>query len=254
MKKYYKNIILTIAIIIIWIIITQLKLVKPIYIPGPLYLWDSLIRMKDILPGAALYSVSMTLGGFGIGATVGILLGLIMAYSKNFADTIGPTFDFIRPIPIFALIPLFLLWFGSGYLAQILFIALGVSVILGVVTYEAVKNIPIIYIREASTLGASKSRIYRTIILPWILPHIIGATRLAAASSWGLNVAAEFMGAQTGLGHNMIIQQIYLSTSGIVLIVIIYSIFAVILDRIIIIIERRINFWTEREISLLSIK
>ncbi len=250
--KHYKSIVLVIILIAIWVIITQFKFINPIFIPSPVNLWDSLIGMKYTLPKAALYSVSMTLGGFGIGTLTGIFLGLIMAYSKNFADTVGPIFDFIRPIPIFALIPLFLLWFGSGYLAQLLFISLGISVMLGVITYEAVKNIPVIYIRAANNLGARKSRAYRTIILPWILPHIIGGIRLAAASSWGLNVAAEFMGAQIGLGHNMIIQQMYLSTSGIVIIVIIYSLFAVILDRIILIIEKRVTFWTERQTSLLN--
>ncbi len=244
-----KSLIFVITLLIIWVIVTSLNLIDPVFIPGPLYLWESFLKLSDVLPIAILYSVSMALGGFGIGCAFGISMGLLMAYSKNFFETVGPVIDFTRPIPIFALIPLFLLWFGSGMLAQLLFIALGVSALLGVSTYEAIKNIPSIYIRSAGNLGAKKRRIYRTVILPWILPHLIGAIRIAAAASWGLNVAAEFMGAQIGLGYNMIIQQIYLSTSGIIVIVIIYSILAIIFDRLILKIETKVTAWTEREIS-----
>ena len=74
--------------------------------------------------------------------------------------------------------------------------------------------------------------------------------RVAAAASWGLDVAAEFMGSQTGLGYLIIMQQTYLRTSGIVLLVLVYSTLAVILDTIIAALERRITRWTERRTSI----
>ena len=120
--------------------------------------------------------------------------------------------------------------------------------ILGTATYEAARNMPSIYIRAASNLGADKRTIFRTIIVPCIFPHLIGAIRVAAAVSWGLDVAAEFMGAQIGLGFLMIVQQIYLSTSGIITIVFIYSILAILLDQGIRRVELRLTRWTERKL------
>ncbi len=166
-------------------------------------------------------------------------------------EIVGPFLDFTRPVPVLALIPLFLLWFGIGVLPQILLVALGVSVILGVSTYEAVRNMPLIYIRAALNLGADKRTIFSTVVVPYIFPHLIGAIRVAAAVSWGLDVAAEFMGAQIGLGYNMIVQQIYLNTAGIIALVFIYSILAIGLDQIIRRIEVKLTHWTERtKISL----
>jgi ABC-type nitrate/sulfonate/bicarbonate transport system permease component len=173
-----------------------------------------------------------------------------MAYNKTLRDFLGTIFDFTRPVPVFALIPLFILWFGIGRAPQIALIALGTSVVLGVTTLEAIRNVPTIYIRAALTLGAGRQRIYSTVIVPYIMPHLIGAIRVAAASSWGLDVAAEFMGSQTGLGYLIIMQQIYLRTAGIVMLVAIYSVLAVLFDTFIARLEERITPWTERRSSI----
>jgi len=244
------KIIVPIAVIILWVVITQLNLVRPIFMPAPQNLWNSFIGMYEILPGAMLTTIIMTLSGFAIGVTFGTVSGLVMAYSKTIRDLLGTIFDFMRPVPVFALIPLFILWFGIGRAPQIALIALGTSVVLGVTTLEAIRNVPTIYIRAALTLGADRGRIYSTVIVPYIIPHLIGAIRVAAAASWGLDVAAEFMGSQQGLGYLIIMQQTYLRTAGIILLVIVYSTLAVIMDTLIATIERRITRWTERRTSI----
>ncbi len=251
--KFYNllpKIIVPIGVIILWLVITQLKLVRPIFIPAPQNLWNSFLGMYQILPGAMLTTIVMTLSGFALGVTFGTVSGLVMAYSKTIRDLLGTIFDFMRPVPVFALIPLFILWFGIGRAPQIALIALGTSVVLGVTTLEAIRNVPTIYIRAALTLGADRGRIYSTVIVPYIIPHLIGAIRVAAAASWGLDVAAEFMGSQQGLGYLIIMQQTYLRTAGIIFLVIVYSTLAVIMDTLIAIVERRITRWTERRTSI----
>ncbi len=244
------KLIVPVALIIIWVFISEFRLVKPLFIPTPADLWVTFKGLYKILPAAILTSVLMVLTGFAIGVIFGTISGLIMAYSRAVRETMGTVFDFLRPVPVFALIPLFILWFGIGREPQIALIALGTSVILGVTTLEAIRNVPTIYIRAALTLGADRQRIYSTVIVPYIIPHLIGAIRVAAAASWGLDVAAEFMGSQQGLGYLIILQQTYLRTAGIILLVIVYSILAVIMDTIIAYIERRITSWTERRSSI----
>ena len=247
---WLSKLIIPIILIAIWLIITQLRLIRPIFIPGPQDLWKAFAGMYKILPKAILTTLTITLSGFAIGVAFGTISGLSMAYSKGIRDLLGTIFDFSRPVPVFALIPLFILWFGIGRAPQIALIALGTSVVLGVTTLEAIRNVPTIYIRAALTLGAGRQHIYSTIIVPYIIPHLIGAIRVAAAASWGLDVAAEFMGSQQGLGYLIILQQTYLRTAGIIFLVIIYSILAVITDTIIAQIERRITRWTERRTSI----
>ena len=242
--------IVPLILIIVWVIVSKLELVKPIFLPTPLDMFESFVGMYKILPNAILTTVIMTLTGFSIGVAFGTASGLIMAYSKIVRETMGTIFDFLRPVPVFALIPLFILWFGIGRSPQVALIALGTSVILGVTTLEAIRNVPTIYIRAALTLGANRHRIYSTVIVPYIIPHLIGAIRVAAATSWGLDVAAEFMGSQQGLGYLIILQQTYLRTAGIILLVLIYSILALITDTIIASVESRITRWTERRTGI----
>ena len=243
----YKSLFFVGIILIVWAIITQTTdWIQPIFVPSPSEIAGTVWEMRESLPIAILVSLGITLSGFGIGLLVGMAMGLAMAYSKNFLEMVGPILDFTRPVPVLALIPLFILWFGVGILPQVLLVALGVSVIIGVETYESVKNMPLVYIRAASNLGADKKTIFRTVVVPYIIPYLIGAVRVAAAISWGLDVASEFMGAQVGLGYIMIVRQIYLDTAGIIVIVLIYSTLALLFDQLIRKVEKRLTRWTER--------
>lgn len=237
------------VLIVIWVIVSEMELIRPLFLPPPGQMKQAFENLDSLLPQAILTTTTMTLTGFAIGTAVGTLMGLIMAYSRIIREFLGTVFDFLRPVPVFALIPLFILWFGIGRAPQVALIAMGTSVILGVTTLEAIRNVPPIYIRAALTLGANRRRIYRTIILPYIIPHLIGAIRVSATASWGLDVAAEFMGSQQGLGYLIILQQTYLRTSGIILLVIVYSILAFITDMVIAFIEAHITRWTERRTS-----
>ncbi|MBQ3210686.1 MAG: ABC transporter permease [Oscillospiraceae bacterium] len=237
------------VLMVAWVLATMVfKVVTYTFLPSPVDLAEALWSMRKNLLSACLASLRITMSGFLIGLTVGLLMGLLMAYSKAFMDTVGPFMEFTRPIPVFALIPLFMIWFGLGILPQVFLVALGVMGIIGVQTYEAIKNMPLIYIRASQNLGANKKTIFKTVVIPYIIPHLVGAIRVAAATSWGLDVAAEFMGVQIGLGYNMIVQQMYLNTPGIMVIVLIYCCFAIILDKIIAAIERRLTVWTDRAV------
>ncbi len=230
----------------IWPLVFDTRLIRPIFLPGPQDLIKAGTQMAPYLPEAMLSSVSMTLLGFLLGTALGIAIGLAMAYSKNTRELFGGILDFLRPVPALALIPLFILWFGIGKGPQIALIVFGTSVILGLTTIEAIRNVQPVYIRAALTMGASRGHIYRTVILPSITPHILGAVRVAGVASWGLDVAAEFIGAQTGLGYLIIVRQQYLDTPGILLIVIIFSVLAIALDLAIRAFERPVTKWTER--------
>lgn len=241
-----RRVVVPLAVLGAWAGVSQSRLVGSLFLPSFPDLWKALNDMGSALPHALAASVTMTLIGFVIGVAVGIGLGLAMAYSRVIRELFGGILDFIRPVPVFALIPMFVLWFGIGRAPQITLIALGTSVILGVTTIEAIRNVPAVYIKAALTLGARRSIIYRDVIVPSIVPHLLGAIRVAAAASWGLDVAAEFIGAQTGLGQLMIIRQNYLDTASIIVIVIIYSLLALALDTIIRGLERPLTRWTER--------
>lgn len=234
------------AIIVAWWAVTAAGAVRPLFLPSPGGLWDAFMRLRPELGSATISSVALTLSGFLIGTAGGALIGLLLAFSKHLRIAVGGIFDALRPIPIFALIPLFVLWFGLGRVPQVVLVAFGTFVVLVVTTIEAVHNVSPIYVKAALNLGASREFIYRTVVVPSITPHLAGAIRVSAAASWGLGVAAEFIGAQNGLGYLMITRETYLDTAGILVLVIIYAIIAFLFDLIVQFLQRRGLKWTER--------
>ncbi len=244
--KLAKALLIPVAIVALWTAVTWRGAVDPIFLPSPFDIVQSIKDLWPLLPSSLAASLTMTLGGFLGGSALGLAMGLLMAYSRLAREVFGGVLDFLRPVPIFALIPLFILWFGLGVTPQVVMIMLGTSLIIGVSTIEAIKNVPSVYIRAGLVFGASRWTIYRRIILPAIFPHLLGAVRVAAAASWGLNVAAEYVGAQVGLGHLMIIRVQYLDTAGILSIVLIYCLLAVALDKVVVAVERPLTRWTEK--------
>ncbi|MHB8692530.1 MAG: ABC transporter permease [Solirubrobacteraceae bacterium] len=235
-----------VLLVAIWCAVSYSGAIGSLYVPSPTLMWNAFKLLRPDLPGAIETTVAMTLAGFGIGTALGLAIGLAMAYSRLMRDLLGDVLDFTRPVPVFALIPLFLLWFGIGRGPQIALIALGTSVILGVTTLDAVRNVNPVFVRAALTLGATRGQVYRTVVLPSIFPHLLGAIRVAAAAAWGLDVAAELIGSQSGLGYLMIVRQQYLDTAGILVVVVVFALLATVLDRLIVRLERPLTQWTHR--------
>lgn len=232
----------------LWFAITQLGFIRSVILPGPIRVAASFKDFWHVLPRAMAISLFMIITGFVIGTVLGVGMGLAMAYSHKVLDAFAPVYLFLRPVPIFALVPLYILWFGIGRVPQIALITTGVFIVIGVSTMEAIRNISPVYVQAAYTLGASRRQAIRTIVIPCIFPHLIGSIRVAANAAFSIDVAAEFMGSQEGLGFLMLVQANYLKTHGIMAIAGLYCITAFIFDRIIGAIETKLTEWTGRRV------
>jgi len=190
----------------VWFLITEqgFGLVPPIKFPSPWMVIQAAIRTADLIPGDIAATLLRVICGFVVGTALGLGLGLLMSYSKKAQFFFDPLVESMRPVPVIAMIPFFLMWFGIGETGKFLLITLGVFAIIVVSTVEAVRNVPAIYMKAAHSLGANKLQRFRTIIIPAIVPELVGPLRVSAALSFTLVVAAEFMGAQAGLGYRIL--------------------------------------------------
>ena len=224
--------ILTISLIIgVWILVTEMHLVRPLFLPTPQDLWIAMGNLVKHLPEDLFASLfGRIIPGFIAGVTLGTLIGVFMATNRIGRAIFEPIMEILRPLPPLALIPLLILWFGIGYITQILLIAYGSLIIMVVNSYEAVRNVPPIYIHAATTLGADSRQIFRKVILPSIVPDIIAGIRVSAAASFGYCVAAELMGAMTGLGYRLVLARRYLLTGNIIVILIVIALLSFSID------------------------
>ena len=145
-------------------------------------------------------SLFRTLSGFIAGAVVGVPLGLLSGYSRRAGAMVSPIMAFIRPIPPIAFIPMAVLYFGLGEVGKIVLIFFVSFNYVQTNAHAGAANFPIAYRRAAQSLGLTRWQTFTRIVLPGALPQIFTGLKVAIALSWAVVVAAELVGAQSGLG------------------------------------------------------
>ena len=142
--------------------------------------------------------------GFLLAAAVAIPLGLLMGWFKGVFATLNPLIQILRPISPIAWIPLAILWFGVGNVSPIFLIFLASVFPIIVETAAGVHSIERQYIRAAQNFGVSGLALFRQVVIPASLPHIITGMRISLGVAWLVVVAAEMIALRSGLGYLII--------------------------------------------------
>jgi len=187
----------------IWCVLSYTALVPTVILPSPtevvrafpvLHFEEALVRSA----GWSLYRVGM---GFVLSALVAIPLGLLMGTFPAVKHFLSPLVDPLRFLPISALVPLFLVWFGIEETMKIMLLFVGTFVYLLPLVVEAVENVDDVYLQTATTLGASRWQLVRHVLVPGSLPAIGEALRVMNGIGWTYVILAEIVNARLGLGH-----------------------------------------------------
>lgn len=149
-------------------------------------------------------SLARDIAGFTIGSLAGILVGLLLGLSRLADRLIGPSFNAVKQIAIFAWIPLISVWFGVGEEAKIAFIALAAFTPVVVNTWEGARAAPPKLAEVARVLEFGRWRTLRLVTLPAALPAIFAGLHLGLINAWLATVGAEyFMTVGPGIGGLM---------------------------------------------------
>lgn len=202
-----------------------------------------------VLAGESVSTLWRVVGGTICGIVLGVATGLIMGWSPALRRFLAPPIEFVRMIPSLALLPLFMLWFGGREIGTFLFVVLAIFIILVINTVVAVRNVPPIFAQMARTLGATRLQVYWTIIIPAVVPGLVGAVRVALGSSWAIVLAAEYLAVLSGLGRLMILSEMFFYTGRMVVIVILFVVYSVILNLAFLAVARRLTRWLPGEIG-----
>lgn len=190
-----------------------------------------------------LYSVQTAALGVTLGVVAGVGLGLLMWWSRRARLFFTLEVELARTIPPLAAIPFFLMWFGTGQGTQLGVIVFFSALRLVIFTVEAIRGLPPVYQQFAATLGASRLQLLRTVMLPSLVPELIGAIRVTIATAWGVEVVAELMGATMGVGKVFNVLSMLLATADIVALVVWLAIIAIVVDLAFVWFARRVTRW-----------
>ncbi len=192
--------------------------------------------------GASLYRICL---GFMYGTTCALFLGCLVGWYKTIEYLFDPLIEAIRPIPPLAYIPIIIIWFGIEEFSRVLLISIACFMVCVVNVIAGMKNVPQVYVDAASTMGASRFQIFRTVAIPAATPFIITGYRIALAAAWTTLVAAELIAAPSGLGFLLQEGRRYFLTDQVMMIIVIIGVCAFTMDRIFRAIQRRLMRWSE---------
>lgn len=205
-------------LIAMWLLVTALGVVKPLFLPSPLSVLEEGWRQVStgILFEDAAVSTYRIVVGWLAATILAVPVGILMGNFRIFEGALEPLISTARYMPVVALIPLSVLWAGIGDEQKILILFLGTFFQMTLMVMDNVKNIDINLIRAGQTLGFTNAEILWRIILPAAMPGIWDTFRITIGWTWTYLLVAELVAAQSGLGRRIMDAQRYLATETII--------------------------------------
>jgi len=202
-----RGIVVPLAILALWQIITYFKLANVHLLASPSAVVKSFITQSkegELFP-QLLASLERDFSGFILGTAAGLLFGSALGLSRIFDRLFGSSFDAAKQVAVFAWIPLISVWFGSGEPAKVVFISLAAFYPVVVNTYEGIRSASREHVEVARAFRFSRLQTFRNVVLPAALPSIFSGVHLALIYSWLGTLGAEYLLAPgPGIGNLMI--------------------------------------------------
>ena len=196
------GLIVPIALLVFWQWLVDREVYTRGQLPAPLDVWRAAeqLNQQEVLWENVRVSLVRVAWGFGIGSAIAIGLGLLVGLSPLVDALLSPTIGAIRAIPSLAWVPLLILWMGIGEQPKLTLIAIGVFFPVFTSLVGGIRQIDRKLIEVGYAYGLRRARLARSIILPASLPSLLTGLRIGLAQGWLFLVAAELIGASTGLG------------------------------------------------------
>lgn len=231
-----------------WYLITLTGKFPAFILPPPGLVWQRLI---DSLNDGSLLrhsraTISEVLAGLGLGVSTATILGYLLAKSRTIERLVSPYIIASQSIPIVAIAPLLIIWFGPGQLSKILICALIVFFPVLVNTIVGLRSVPEELHILMMSLQATRLQTIRHLEIPASLPVFLGGLRIGATLSVIGAVIGEFVGADRGLGFLINVGRGQYDTALVFVAVFTLIIMALILYGSVILVESQLLSWRQR--------
>jgi ABC-type nitrate/sulfonate/bicarbonate transport system permease component len=238
-----------------WLLTDYFRFFPKQLFPGPLEVWRSVLRLSldGDWWGGTLYGPNIfghtgrtlmrILTGYSLALVVGIPLGVAIGRSRLAHRALTPYVEIFRPIPPIAFIPLTIVWFGFGLVQKAFLVFLGAFWPVLLSTIAGVRGVRNDVIRAGLMLGMGRTQLLYRVILPAALPNIMTGARVALGTASVAVFAAEFVGAEDGLGWLTLMAESLLRTSDIITGMIFIGLIGILLAGVYQLVERVVLRW-----------
>lgn len=192
-----------VGFVAVWQLIAWAFALPTYLLPTPLETAVALVEDVGIIAGHLVSTVVVALSGLGLSVLVGVVVAVMMSLSRTLGELIYANMVLSQAIPLIALAPLILLWFGFGWTAKILIVVVVCFFPIAVNTYEGFRTVQRDQLELMASLEAGPWQRYVHLLIPASLPGAVAGLKIAATYSLIGAVVGEWIGGSKGMGIYM---------------------------------------------------
>jgi sulfonate transport system permease protein len=239
-----------IVVLVVWQLASHFGLVSTQTLPAPTQVWSTAVSLVThnsaaygTLQGNLVVSLQRVAIGFAIGASLGLLLAVVAGLSRLGENAVDPLMQMVRTLPLFGLIPVFIVWFGIDDTPKIILIAIGSAIPLYLNAFAGIRNVDPKLHELSRVLHLNRRELITKIVLPGAMPQILVGVRQSLGVAWLALVVAEQVNTNAGLGFMMSQATQFLRLDVIIVALLVYCILGLLTDWLVRILERRALSW-----------
>ena len=227
---------------------------------GPLYIADPVLVAQRIVTGVAsgelLYHIYVTLRlsaiGFAIGCFFGVALPFVLRRMPRVTDAVEPYIMASVGVPKYALVPLFILWFGIDDAPKLWLIGFLVFYPVFIAVFAGIRNVDRRLVNMARVAGASEAMISREVIWNSLLSFFMASLKIALPRAVSAAIIGEFLVGNAGLGYLIEYSRQNFDTVGVFVGIVVATALVLIINAALVWLDRRVNAWrpTERDMQI----
>ncbi|KOR77476.1 ABC transporter permease [Bacillus sp. FJAT-21352] len=246
-KSALRGSVLPVVVLIAWQALGSVGILPAQLFSSPLLIVMTFIDLVQSGEMGMHLQISLTRAflGFVLGGFLGLLLGVIVGMQKKSEEYLNPSIQMLRTVPLLAITPLFIMWFGFGELSKVLLIALGAFFPLYLQTFLGLRNVDKKLYDVALILEFSRREQITKLMIPAALPNILLGIRLALSAAWMCLVVAELLGADRGVGFMIQDARSFMQTDVVFVGIIIFALAGKISDSLVRFLENHLLKWQD---------
>lgn len=244
--KIRRGLTLPLAGLFVWWASFQFGWVKSDFLVSPGKVWQTAqaLSANGYLSESLRASLTRDVMGFLIGASVGLVVGAVLGFSRLAEKLLGPSFHTVKQVSLLAWIPMISLWFGLGDPAKVAFLSLAAFFPMVLNTLEGIRSVPREYVELARVFSFSRFQLIRRVVLPSALPSILTGVQLSLMYSWVATLGAEYLlTSGKGIGNLMVDGREHFWMDQVILGVIVVGLVGYALNLLALLAEKRLLGW-----------
>ncbi|MFZ4855578.1 MAG: ABC transporter permease [Desulfuromonadaceae bacterium] len=241
-----KSVIIVLSLIA-WEILPRAGILDPVFLPALSTVIESLFLMitSGELLKHTLISFQRALIGFALATALAIPLAFLIGWFKTFEKYVDPPLQAFRQLPTLALFPVFILVFGIGEVSKIAIIAKATFWPIFLNTVSGVSQLDPLLVKSARSMGVKSFGMFWRVVLPASIPSMFSGLRLSATTALLMLVAAEMLGASSGIGFLIFNTEARFMIPEMYAAIMALTFYGIVLNYSLIAVQKRVSRWKE---------